>query len=752
MGLDELSESCLVSPRSGTPVKLLGREDASVDWYNLEKSKRVKAFRCGEYDECIEKAKASAANSNKKAVKYARREDAILHALELESAHLEKEPSKLCPTSDKSGSENGGSAEELPAVSNSGDDNEDVADDLSNSEDNSNSAPELSQSGISFEEPNHNGSLKMQSVQGRRRKTPNDSEDDGSEGVKRMRGLEDLGVGVASKRKAQGTGTSDIVQHVSASVGNSIAGNGLANGNSVNGGHGYSTLKRKRTQVANVHEFLKRKNRRRPLTKVLESTAMVSVPVVCDQLPSSSNSPPCGNTDGNVVGLDSNDSKKNIPTATRNSKNICENGLLSNVHDDGNEASQINNRVKNNDTNGGSGRVDNDPPDKLFDVPFVGDLEEEKHSEGLSPVLVSCSAGKLQANASGPLSSHASKSESPSVRNEGQNEPGCTSSAAGHTMISHRTEKGSSKWQSKGKRNSRHMNKNRKQVSRKYVDVDHKSGAYLAGLEKSDGSSQVAGQKVDWNSAGAPNAPNNCNSEAKCKTAAESQLDGFWDLNKHIRGTTAEAKILPDGSLTPQRSLPYRHSRFAVNSRYPTADFPGRTYSSDASLYDVKIEVKSSYRPQHVPLVSLVSKLNGKAFIGHPLTVEVLDDGYCDEAVNGIRCDAEVGNDYSVPKPSSMPVKTTVRASSKNSRSKSKKRSSKMKKKSRLLNKKIRTLSSLTGQRQSEVGRKPMLDKLKGPVIACIPLQVVFSRINEAVSGQVRSTHRAALPTTVSNP
>ena len=30
MGLDELSESCLVSPRSGTPVKLLGREDASV--------------------------------------------------------------------------------------------------------------------------------------------------------------------------------------------------------------------------------------------------------------------------------------------------------------------------------------------------------------------------------------------------------------------------------------------------------------------------------------------------------------------------------------------------------------------------------------------------------------------------------------------------------------------------------------------------------------------------------------------------
>lgn len=30
MGLEELSESCLVSPKSGTPVKLLGREDASM--------------------------------------------------------------------------------------------------------------------------------------------------------------------------------------------------------------------------------------------------------------------------------------------------------------------------------------------------------------------------------------------------------------------------------------------------------------------------------------------------------------------------------------------------------------------------------------------------------------------------------------------------------------------------------------------------------------------------------------------------
>ncbi|XP_014516545.1 uncharacterized protein At1g51745 [Vigna radiata var. radiata] len=748
LGLHELSESCLVSPRSGTPVKLLGREDASVDWYNLEKSKRVKAFRCGEYDECIEKAKASAANSNKKAVKYARREDAILHALELESAHMDKESLSLSSGLDKPGSEHGESAGELPLMSNS----EDVTDDLSDSDDNSNSAPEMSQSVISFEVPNHNGSLKMHSVQGRRRRTPNDSEDDGSEGVKRMRGLEDLGIGVVSKKKVQGTGATEIGQHISASLNNSTTGNCLANGTSVNGGKGYSsTLKRKRSQVTNVHEFLKRKNRRRPLTKVLESTAMVSVPVICDQLPSSNSSPLCGVTDGRISGLDSNDSKKTFPMATHNSDSTeaaCENGtsLIVPDHGSGDDGSQINHGVKENETCGQPGLVGKDSPDKLFDVPFVGVLEEEKHTPALSPILVSCSPDKPQVSALGQQSCNVSQCEAVSLRDEGKNEPGCTSSAAGHNIVGHRQDKGSSKWQSKGKRNSRHTSKNIKHISRKYVDTDHQSSASLPGIGNSDGTSyQGAGSKVDWNGMDALHTSYNCNSQVKSKPVAEGQLEGFRDLNKHIKATTTEAKLLPDGSLTPQRLLPYRHSRFTVNSRYQMADFPGRNYCSDASLYDVKLEVKSSYRPQHVPLVSLVSKLNGKAFIGHPLAVEVLEEGHCDKMLSGSGCDMEASDVFCMAKPNLV----TGRIHSKNSTRFSPK-SSKMKK-TGLMNKKIRKLSSLTGHKQSEEERKPVVDKLKGPVIACIPLKVVFSRINEAVSGQARSTHRA-LPTSSTNP
>lgn len=44
----------------------------------------MKAFRCGEFDACIERAEASQGVLLKKREKYARREDAILHALELE--------------------------------------------------------------------------------------------------------------------------------------------------------------------------------------------------------------------------------------------------------------------------------------------------------------------------------------------------------------------------------------------------------------------------------------------------------------------------------------------------------------------------------------------------------------------------------------------------------------------------------------------------------------------------------------------
>lgn len=73
------------------------------DWYNLEKSKRVKPFRCGDFDDCIDRVESTQGLTIRKREKYARREDAILHALELEKEMLKKE-GKLVPEKPKDNS------------------------------------------------------------------------------------------------------------------------------------------------------------------------------------------------------------------------------------------------------------------------------------------------------------------------------------------------------------------------------------------------------------------------------------------------------------------------------------------------------------------------------------------------------------------------------------------------------------------------------------------------------------------------
>lgn len=53
-------------------------------------------------------------------------------------------------------------------------------------------------------------------------------------------------------------------------------------------------------------------------------------------------------------------------------------------------------------------------------------------------------------------------------------------------------------------------------------------------------------------------------------------------------------------------------------------NFGSRTRSF---LVDVDLKVQASYQKGRVPIVSLMSKLNGKAIIGHPIQIEALEDG-----------------------------------------------------------------------------------------------------------------------------
>ncbi|CAM0953400.1 unnamed protein product [Alopecurus aequalis] len=95
----EVPDSCPPPPRSpATPILLLGRRDGPVfvDWCNLERCKRVKPFRCGEpaLEDLIRKAQEQqAARRRDQRVcpgisRYARKEDAVLQALDIERARL----------------------------------------------------------------------------------------------------------------------------------------------------------------------------------------------------------------------------------------------------------------------------------------------------------------------------------------------------------------------------------------------------------------------------------------------------------------------------------------------------------------------------------------------------------------------------------------------------------------------------------------------------------------------------------------
>lgn len=159
------------------------------------------------------------------------------------------------------------------------------------------------------------------------------------------------------------------------------------------------------------------------------------------------------------------------------------------------------------------------------------------------------------------------------------------------------------------------------------------------------------------------------------------------------------------------------------------------TYNSSlphSALYEVKIEVKANYnKPRNVPLVSRMSELNGKAIVGHPLTVEILEEGYC----NGVVMPQVV------EKAKSLSKKKGKKRKSHGALRKS------LKKKSPSLSKKTRRLSTLTSQKLTERSKKQTTtEKAKDTVVACIPLKVVFSRINQVLKGSARQTQHRALP------
>ncbi|KAK9665943.1 hypothetical protein RND81_14G147900 [Saponaria officinalis] len=514
---------------------------------------------------------------------------------------------------------------------------------ISACEERSNLTHELSHSSISYGETNGLTHIKSLQCRGKKRRTPNDSEDDGYEGIKRMKGLNDLGMNSDKKEHILALPNPSPSFERNVFVNNHGGVNGLVMGISANG-CSMSTMKRKRSQVVHIHELLKREYRQRPITKVLENTTMVPVRIICDEFAN-----PFERSDAvsSSYVLEDNNKLTNVE--------LMSNGLL----------------------------PEDEFSDVLVDVPYV---DCELDSSGFSPAFQSSFPAKSYVDPFGGDFSRNIKVQPSSFGNDSPDESGVAYFSASH--INQKVEKSASKWQSKGKRNVRHLSKGEEPHSRWRADVHDRLDPYIIGHEN----------------------------PGRFSPSTNGIVDGFTD-RRNLETLTSSP-----------RSFPYHQSRFA--------DVSPRSTRVDSLLYEVEVTVEATRsQVQHVPYISLMSKVNGKPITGHPVVVQGLEDGFCDlHNLHNEKIDTEVIVDR----------KPYKKKKTKN-RSRSRRRESSKSKKRRVSSsKKTRKLSTLSGaQKLSQVKSKPMSQTSRGPTLACIPLKVVFSRINEALNGS-RSTHHTS--------
>ncbi|KAH7686426.1 Tudor/PWWP/MBT domain-containing protein [Dioscorea alata] len=707
LGLDELPDECSVPPRSGTPIKLLGKEDGSMDWYNLGKSTRVKAFRCGEYDEDIEKAKVSAGNSNKKAPnagKYVRREDAILHALELESIHTSSESQKSYPVlnnlMDKRDYKS--ATQPKPASTQSKKPGcmsrkHEIHDEAS--------TQEFSQSIVSFEEPNNPSTTDMHLTQKKRWKTPYDSENDHLEETRRTRGLQDLGLRTVSQKKG-----SILVRR-----------------------------KGKQSMGTHVHVNSKKKSRRRQLTKVLEvNTIEVSA---CHGSHRSGTSHEGSSLDvsGNTYGgtLDGSSSCSDMED-----------------HDHSNSL----------EFSGSKCPARPNVPLANGETRDIGCLSGLDASRKFHP----CAPRQFcQLSKAGTIT-HLRDSETFSTNHPIQLH--CARHIVGNKK---------SRLNIKGKRKSKYVTLSKTTHSDGCLDGADQSGTYL--MERA-GDNKINGTSSDGHLVKYGSSSDDVSDGPQLETSEAADL---CHMNSLEQGFANEVHVQSAEDLTDTSyALPFaRYSETAFTGDVAVSTVPHEKSSlhhvticseyqvselvngmlEASRLYDVKLNVERNYHEPHVPLASLQSNLDDIAIVGHSVTVEVLQNCSSDALLKKTECHPiTTKTELLIKKRGNVITKSTPKSRfSMRTRSQSQSRvkiqhmisghlmlgssflrskSSRSKhKKSGFSQRKIRSLSSITIDRRRTVAdRKLVVEKIVSPAIACIPLRLVFSRINEALNNSAR--------------
>ncbi|CAI9772065.1 unnamed protein product [Fraxinus pennsylvanica] len=658
IGTEELSASHITSPRSGTPVKLLGREDASVDWYNLEKSKRVKAFRCGEFDECIERAEASQGMPPKKREKYARREDAILHALELERQLFEKSGKVGYASNDKnkksedvtySGHYENGSGNQIDPRS------------LQVSE-------RLGMTVAENHVANHMHGDKVREGNQLRG-------DDYNAGIlPRMRGLQDIGLRSAPQvHKLSPAVDSNVYPKAPVVCSTPALPNDAFSADcKIDPNIENVSDNRKRLDESLADLSIVKRHRQRPLIQVLENSAKLPVPE--SQMETSVS--------------------KFEESFNRHSADYGEEHTSESTEDTETDSSETDTLESDSDDemtalSDGSASIELQPK-------YPRRTEEQGHGSMSSDDL-----DELEFGDDTPGSFH--------------NNPPSASM-------------GVSRWQLKGKRNNRGL------MKRTDAEV---SGGY------------IHGRKSNWSSSG--------KKSDLIERSFRTSMPGY--------GSTG----LPDGLAWNDRSSMRGYWDDSIDPLAAQHHFGGRTM-----LLDVDLKVQANNYRRDVPLISLQSKLNGHAIIGHPIQIEALESGSSENlllatdrfypetsenhtALTPVWRTARRTANFRVPRPhvssamssESKPVLQEVvdqykripfghhqhldRRSPRNSPTKISPSS----------NQKTRTLSSIASESKRSIDQQGGSNNyeaeglMKTPAtVACIPVKLVFSRLHEELAGR----------------
>ncbi|XP_010485649.1 PREDICTED: uncharacterized protein At1g51745-like [Camelina sativa] len=540
LGQEDLDSTHITSPRSGTPVKLLGREDASVDWYNLEKSKRVKPFRCGDFDECIERVESSQALTIRKREKYARREDAILHALELEKDLLKKE-GKLVPYTARDHSPDT-TRERMGLVR---------VHDISN-------GTRESTDFLGVGDATH-------LLRDKEEEQPS-CED---EAVPRMRGLQDFGLRTASSKRK-----------ISRSNGPDTSLKYLARSNSSASSSGDFSMERPTYSLGKENTRSKAEAKRPKYMFTPNDTNDVS----------------------------------DLHQSLRGHREAMHSSFV-----------------------GGDSRYsDYDPPEFLEDMESdysesetdTSDMEEDTDDD----IPLPSGAGR-HSERRNTFSRHMSEEDESTSSEEDHYE----SSISGDSsyLYSHNPDNDAntvSKWQLKGKRNLRNLPR-RSARKREMHRNRMEDGRYCEYKRRAFGQKPM-GYGLDFN--GTNDMSDGTDDTDPSERQFGDRMIGPGDNYQFSSVVSSGCKSIYSHDFLDWDDDPWE-GRIGMRKRgEEKLEGLGQEFDASqrhfgrktrSSLMDVDLEVRGSYQKGPVPIVSLMSKLNGRAIIGHPVQIEVLADG-----------------------------------------------------------------------------------------------------------------------------